>query len=524
MKYALVYRDLNINKGDYIHTRYAAPVTFENAVAISSKKVATIELDNYRENSHVFKFAISDFPKAYFTTNCREIAERITYIIVREIEYENNIPYYIYWRCFFVDFCQIQSDYVIFNCSVDYWGTYYHFASFKNIRVSRCNRDFANGVYDDISKVLPTPHFQYAGLSYDRPISEYCVVFSMCVTLQTGWFGNDPLTQTFLFYLPLEDIAAKTEAPYTGLDIIEQVRFIIGSIKATNGFGGSLHAQVLRCWILPKTAVLAGQIGISSITFNSVIAGGTDKTFTNVYIVDLGRQDEQFNIYTILGSDYSTYGVNSIFEFGTIGRAMRLDRYTKNHYVNVRFSTESAAVRVEIIQGDNSIDITPAFELDININNQVGTFTQQFAENTGKLIALVAATAATYAKVGAAGAAAVGVGGFLGMQGGKAGASPASQNGDAATTYSIASATRIKSPFYLTCYKSNRDEKEHARVYGANFDDYITDFADLYNYSLLGDKTGFTYTYVAASVVVEGLPTDAANYFVDELKRGVYFE
>ena len=110
------------------------------------------------------------------------------------------------------------------------------------------------------------------------------------------------------------------------------------------------------------------------------------------------------------------------------------------------------------------------------------------------------------------------------MQGGKAGTSSSSQNGDAGTTYSLGDANYVAHPLYLTCYKSNRDENAHARVYGANYDDYIADVATLYNYSLLGDKTGFTYTYLAANVVVEGVPTEAANYFVEEFKRGVYFE
>lgn len=520
MKYALIYRDLNINKGDFIHTRYLEPYGLENAFSLN--KIAEIELDNYRENSHVFKFDLSNFPLRSVGAHTLESYERVTYIIVRE---KNSANQYTYWRCFFVDFCQIQSGFAIFNCSVDYWGTYYHLAKFKNIRVSRCNRDFANGIYDPITAALPTPHYVYKAQSFARPINEFCVVFSMSVTLQTSWFGNDPLTQTFLFYLPLEDIGAKTISTYDALDIVEKVRFIIGSIKETLGNIGTMKAQVLRCWILPKTAVATGQVGISSIVFNTFIAGGTDQNFSNVLIAKLGRKEEAFNIQTILGSDFDTYFPSSILEFGAIGRSMRLERFTDDKKVYVRYSTESAAVRVEIIQGNNILDITPAFELDININNQVGTFTQQFAENTGKIVALVGGTAAALASnAGYLGAAAVGIGGFLGLQGGRAGASPSSQNGDAATTYSLGDAAYVAFPLYLTCYKSNRDEKAHARVYGVNYDDYITDFASLYNYSLLGDKTGFTYTYLAASVVVEGLPTDAANYFVDELKRGVYFE
>ena len=101
--------------------------------------------------------------------------------------------------------------------------------------------------------------------------------------------------------------------------------------------------------------------------------------------------------------------------------------------------------------------------------------------------------------------------------------------GNGALTFYKGDASAVNSPYCLMLTESNEDEKEKARLYGANFD-YVIDQlgnANLENYSYLGSYSGTTPngTFIAIDdFQAYGLPDDAERYIRAEFERGVYFK
>lgn len=527
MKKLALYNGLNINKGDYVHTRYISARAFLAAPEINNLKRLEIDLPTYRENSNVLILSLDSLPKSIIL-NFERSAQTLTYAIVYETK-DDGITF-TYWRCFFINSHLFQSGNVIFDCTVDYWGSYFMFSRLENIRVTRCNRAIGEGVYDDVPATYGEPHYFFlAQNGINRPISEYCAVISIAVQLETSWFGSNSLTQTFLFKLPLADIAAEVKSNYTDVDILQKVRFIVGGIVECGGVGGqNLKAQALRCWILPIAAIPDGDISLElDIKCSSILLNANSHTF-RCKVVKAGSYTEDYDFHEANLGTFDNYYPNGNIAFGTLGTQMPLTRLTDSGKVQVWYMRESTGVKVIAYQGNNTQDISRAFELDVNINNQVGTSAQQFAENSAKIIALIAATAATYKTKGAGFAAAVGAGGVMSLLGQGGGGAPAQMNGDAATTYAEPSASDaadyVRFPFWIALTNSTDDEKAHARVYGASFNVFVDSISDIFDAPLLGEKTGFTKTFVAASVVVHSIPENAAEYISEEFKRGIYFE
>jgi hypothetical protein len=79
----------------------------------------------------------------------------------------------------------------------------------------------------------------------------------------------------------------------------------------------------------------------------------------------------------------------------------------------------------------------------------------------------------------------------------------------------------MPNPFCITLYKSINNEKANARLNGANFDEIISNIASVFNYSLLGEGD-LTDTYIKASCLIDGIPSEASNYIKNTLAGGVY--
>lgn len=419
-----------------------------------------------------------------------------------------------------------QSEYIVFEISLDNWATFLPNATISQLHVTRCNRAIGEGIYDEVKNTSGVPFNYWYNGALNRPIDEYCVVFLVSVVLATSWFGSDPLTQSVMFYLPLEDVGGKAVSEWAEMDILDKVRFLIGGLKETTANIGTTKLQVLRCWILPKTLARAGAYGLNNLKGNSFVAGG-DYSFSNVYVAQCGTFVEQYAFTDFLGVQQGRYPAESV-QFGVRGHTMPLTRFTNDRVVNARVMVEASDVRVQVEQGFNILDISAGFELDININNQVGTFTQQLAKNAGKILGLVGATAKAYAKGGKVAAGFTAAAGLLGMQEGGGASSPASNNGDAYTTYSLNDADYVTFPFVLCATPSIQDEDANAYFGGAMFDEYNSDFSAMQQSAHLGKVTASEErndTFIVADAMnVSGLNAEAEEFIRSEFKRGIWFE
>lgn len=503
----------------YPHAEYMA------ACGNASVQSLDVDIDNYRINSNVIK--VQEPKTALFTASTNA-----TYAIDEEHHKVGTKIVFDYWRCYFVRSIDYQSEMAILRCDVDLWGTYYRNATISNIVVKRCNRAISEGVYDDIKHTNGTLYYGDKIGPIARPISDFCVVFLVSLVLQTSWFGSDPLTQSVMLYLPLEEVGAKTGSAWADMDIIEKVRFVIGGLKsASAGAANDNNLSVLRCWILPKDCVSAGAYGLAAIKGTSPFVGEAshDYQFKDVPTARPVTKTKYFDFTDfVAGTAPEKSYPNIDIQAGAIGHTMPLTRYINDKGITYRVITESDAVRVQVEQGNKIQDISGAFELNINVNNQMGTSAQETSKNLSKLLSFVSSTTMGYLAKGVMGGA---VGAGLGFAKTLAGSlersaanSPSSGNGDASTSYSLNDAEYVAYPFVVSVAQSIDDERERARMEGASFDTCVDSLDGIKTFALLGEKEGFEKTYVQADATIAGVPMDAMEKIKGELAKGIYIE
>lgn len=500
------------NKDEATHYIFADKTPY--LTALGAYLVYTADFETYRINGG--RVLLS---KAAFAAANKDYNE-VVYIADVDTSKQDEALFYHVRRAY------DQSQYVIFEIEIDMWASFISKASFSKFHIKRCNRELGNGIYNPV-KATKGLLFNYYGATLNDSISNYAVVFSAAVVLETGFFGSNPATQTFLFYLPLEDIAAAATSTYQNLDILEKVRFIIGGINSVQAFPTDNKMYALRCWILPKTAAKAGTIGLSSFKTSSVVTGA-NYTFSNVMVAKCGTYLDTLDFGTILGSSLNAEYPAAHVEFGTRGHTMPLVRYTSNKAVYVRYFVTSCDVRVQVEQGNNIQDISAAFELDININNQTGTSAQELARTGAKILTIMGSTAKAYATGGKGAAVFAAASGILGAQERGGGGSPSSANGDATTTYGLNDADYVMHPFVVAATDSNDDENAIAYYEGAEYDEYNSNFAAIEGCTHLGSVAQgleCVGTFIQSDAFeVAGINAEAENFIREEFGRGIWYK
>ena len=238
-----------------IHYLYSDIATFKTA--LSSYLLDTITLDNYRINSGVIKVAPT---------------EQLTSANYKNVTYAINENDNV---CYIVKSCIEQSGFFIFDCDVDYWGTYIAQASLSHINVLRCNRNVDIGIYDDIKATknnvatrfeIPNGEYvSYGGVDYkyDWKYEKVYIVFSLTFNVKQNAYGS--VSTSGMYAMRLSDIATKymTDNPNAPLytNPVDIARAWVGGIyavKGTNIFGVAvnLDAQVTKAYIIPEELLL----------------------------------------------------------------------------------------------------------------------------------------------------------------------------------------------------------------------------------------------------------------------------
>lgn len=93
-------------------------------------------------------------------------------------------------------------------------------------------------------------------------------------------------------------------------------------------------------------------------------------------------------------------------------------------------------------------------------------------------------------------------------------------NGSAVITYYDTYNT-AKNPYCFVTYDSIMNEKLHARLFGATFNEHFDDIDSIFNYDLLGEGSyGLTYIEVK-SIRVNNIPTIARTNIENAFLNGV---
>lgn len=423
-----------------------------------------------------------------------------------------------------------QSGYIVFLIEKDIWATNYPKANLSEIRISRCNRAVGNGVYDEIKEAEGAKKL-YFKKTIDS-IANYSVLVLASVVLQTGWFGSNPLTETILFNLPLSDFPEKVANEYSNRHIVEKVKWLVGGLKEVSGTPTNNHMQVLRCWIVPNDLVERASYGLETMEGNSFFAGGSYR-FNNVQVALSGRKQIAFEL-----ADFTSGGTMDVEDafrtsrltFGPMGHEINLTRFTEDRKIYVTCYTGSAGPEILIRQGVNENDITEAFELNLNINNQVGTSAQLMKKTLTKLTTIIGSAVVGYKKGGAVGAGVGALASLMAVNESSGASSPASANGDGASVYennlSAGQTARLTYPWFLNAYRSISDEAENAYVNGANFNIYNDDLKAIQSLDHLGARAvADDSTFIKAeSLCVDGVDLQTSDFIKQEFMRGIRYK
>lgn len=506
----------NANNTHYLYDNIA---TFKTT--LQSYLFKTVTLDNYRINTGIIKVKIDE---TLTTSNYKNVTYAIN---------ENDN------MCYIVKSGILQSGYVVYDCDVDYWGTYIAQASLSHINVIRCNRNIDIGIYDDIKATInntrtrfdipfgeyvidtsTTPATEY---KYDLKYEKVWIAFQLTFNVKQNVWGGTATTG--MYAMRLDDIATRyrTDNPNAPLytNVIDIARSWVGgiySVKGTNIFGVAvdLDAKVTKAYIVPQDLLLQILTPYNAVNIATYSPYGDYDINNPLTCYELPRATSIKSFSINIDPNYNYY-------VGTINNGLKLIRDTSGT-TTVEYQSIVTPYNINIIvkQGDNQKDITNEFEIGLTFND--GDVTNLSAiKNALKLGISVAEGTGTgnYAGVikNIADNTISMIGNhYYGKQQG---------NGDAVINFcgistNIDIGVGVIYPYGYITSQSTTDEQVNARNKGAYFDCYVDTITSIFNYSFIGTGTNNDATFVQAKLCIDNIPSQAITEISTRFNKGVY--
>lgn len=526
-----LYKEFTPNTASAVHFLFEDVNDYINK--IKSNLVVSYDIENYRINRNVLmiKFDIHINAKNY---------DDITYIC-------DNFDENGYQRFYFVENCYQQSGYAFYNLSIDYWASYIYRARIDNIHVKRCNRNIATGVYRDdfITETNSNEWLPISGTTSGSDnkrfdINKCSIVFCMSYNVVSTNTGSIDTTQ--LFAINLKDLK-ENYCHYTdsGLPRNENTQLelsrttnavdyaiaVVGGIYGVSAWGpikDTNDAKVTQAWLVDNTLLLTTDNLVEGIKTRNLYDGRTlnNKLVKAVIPSNLSRY---FSLN--LDKNYNYY-------IGTQGKGLKIkklsDRTTEVQY---NLIVSQSDLKVIVKQGDNQIDITDAFAVQLTLNAgeitglraMISTINQSYQE-VARFMTLENnkdATTLDYA-------------GLLvdysgGFQNKFVGALIGSGDGylnfrnllssSFTSNYNENINFPVYNPYALTKCQSIENEDEIVARQGITFDCYISDLSYIFDYNLLTETNN---TFLQCDCNVTNTILDACNLIKTKLASGIFIE
>lgn len=526
-----LYKDFTPNTANAVHYLFENANDYINK--IKSNLVVSYDIENYRINRNVLMIKFDNYINA-------KNYDDITYIC-------DNFDENGYQRFYFVENCYQQSGYAFYNLSIDYWASYIYRARIDNIHVKRCNRNIATGIYRDdfITKTNSNEWLPISGTTSGSnnkrfDINKASIVFCMSYNVVSTNTGSIDTTQ--LFAINLKDLKEnycrftengterneneKLELSQT-TNAVDYAIAVVGGIYGVSAWGlikDTNDAKVTQAWIVDNTLLLTTDNLVEGIKTRNLYDSRTlSHTLVNALVPsNLSRYfslnlDKNFNYYV-----------------GTQGKGLKIKKLSDSTtQVQYNVIVSQSDLKVIVKQGDNQMDITDAFAVQLTLNAgeitglraMISTMQQSYQE-VAKFMTLANnknATTLDYAGllVDYAGGfqnkfvgALVGSGdGYLNFR--NLASSSFTSNYDENINFPI------YNPYALTKCQSIENEDEIVARQGITFDCYISDLSYIFNYNLL---TVTNNTFLQCDCNVTNTILDACNLIKTKLASGIFIE
>lgn len=492
--------------------------------AISSHAIAYLNnVDNYRVTSNLLRIP-------YPITQGDQIRyEEITYLSV--LDERINL-----YRFYHVKAVTYLSNYLELTLQRDLWADYIALASLDHIFVKRCNKlpiAVTRGQFENIDAtmldVAPTNN-KYNNFLPTGTTSIHDAALLFTVVYQTykeeQIFGGQVSVSSIAVYAIKIDDLVTTGSDY---ERVNAARAIITSIYGVDNNSGGRNDAILQNiwlidyrWVASYTEEALNKYNVLDNGVKKKIIGGgvpvqpDPNTFYNLEWVRAGYHSEQYTV---------TQYPNKIGYFGTVGAMLELPRTfdsASQIYPSFELIIKDDGAQFLARVGDNQLDISTAFSLGIPAVNGEAQTQEKIARGLSTVGALVGAGANI----------AMGnyVGGALGVATAlvpknKPQNAQYNSNGDGIVSFFARPdyGTTIRYPLgitYYTTFSNGIDAKRYIAYAGFIVNQLVQNIAAITNATDIVNF-GFSSTFVQASIDVEDVPIDAANYIAQEFENGL---
>lgn len=507
----LCYSGINPNNDNCTHYFFNSISRYISE--LSNNLEATINLNNYRINANIAKISVGNILT-------EELASKITYIIDTDGE--------DYFRAYHVK-SYIMQDFFVYQLEVDLWATYIYKVLFTKIHVTRCNRALnPQGEYDDVMATYErrelNANFNYLdeeGIILD---ADTWIVYLVEYNVeQSAIFGDQHITCTGLF--------ASNLGSLRGTSAISPIEKAVDMVGGIYHVANNMDARVLQAWVLPKWLVDCGEItgDIQTSRYYTFQSKGHAGTYSFRGYIVFPNTKEMDLIGNSFDLNYATY-------IGVRNNCFKPKRFV-NKYMNelaLYCFMGTNSLKVVLIQGDEQKDLTQDFEVTLTTNNGEVTGIRAVAGVIGKTLTSTLGVVGAMKKENYYDVAKQVAGSATSQIETKPALTSAVGSGDASNLYwrpiwnddPQSEIAKLQFPIIIEAFKSTRDEEMHARMQGANFDEYISGFDYPLTKALLGTGNHLTLTdtYIVATCCIEGAPLDAKNAITNKLASGVYYK
>lgn len=484
-----IYKNKTPNQPNGLHYVFS---NFSNYLAELGTPFLQFTLDNYRINGGTIEVA---------TNAPYSDVDAITYVIDNRDNYN---------RCYFVDYAEIQSGYLVLRVHVDWWASYLYKATVSNLRVTRCNRNVGIGVYD---KIQATTGVEFGSLSNRTTVDEdeLSIVFvAIFATGTSSILVNNSATALEIYRLDLSDLTIPSGSGY-GTKLKYAID-LVGGIYSVDATIGTLDAAVLKAYVVMKNTVPSYSGGATPIfKTRPAYASGTIE-LSDVTPLGTFYHKQAFNL---------TIDPDKEYYVGTRYNGLKLVRTTESTIeVDIETIVKQDGLQVLVRQGAQMLDITDAFSVGLTSNDGNLSATQQIAKGI-QAIGGVASGAFQIMKGGAGyvtGALQI-TSAIAGMF--DTGNAKYQAAGDGLSTF-LFGYNVMRYPYCYAAYTSTDNEKKQARLFGATYNQQIASIDSVFTFPYLG--SGTAETYLAATCEIDGICMNARDDIIAQLKEGVYIK
>lgn len=522
--------------------------TFKNALSVHSI-IKSYSVDNYRINTEVLRVNLTASSETTGLTLSE--AESVRSILMEDTNY---------YRFYYINSYVIQSGYILFYLSIDYWHSYIAKVNIENGIIRRCNKNIGTGVYDPIEQTKGNPTYSYLNVNgaidtgtggqhyYNMfDTSKLYLVLALNFVVYTSGNSDASVTRVETYAISLKDFKKALYDSATGASnktsiarsfYYPLINKYISGIYACNysSSGNDFEGNVINAYIIDADLLdVVNDTGI--YTKSKMYTNGVTDFTLSLHSVRPSVKNKNIFTFGNLSPIYEHY-------IGTKGNGLKVSRNTNTYSnIDIQAIVTTSNVKVIVRQGNNEKEITEGFRLSFTTTSGNLTAQREQVDIFRNILNFISSGAGIVTGIVTQNPLTL-FGGLMGTAKNVSNllddATAQSfgnvvQGGDASTTfkadYSYTGTTDtealnypVANPYVEAVYLSIIDENKRVSIFGASFQVELGNMGlspFLNNTNYLGGYTT-AYTYIVLTGEYKNAPQEAIEEISSTFRNGVY--